>query len=106
MADGQPWLKSAFQAEMRTLVFIFSAKSNRIITRKLWSTKMSQYFAVQNRNPVFFLFIMMDGILNPILQNWKRLFSSIVTSPAVNRPVERAVPQADVSLCKTAFRFY
>jgi hypothetical protein len=69
MAAVGPWLKSAFQAEMRTLVFIFSAKSNRIITNNLWSTEMNQYFAVQNRNlPVSRIF-MMDGILNGVLQN-------------------------------------
>jgi hypothetical protein len=79
MAAVGPWLKSAFQAEMRTLVFIFSAQSNRIITNKFWSTKMSQYFAVQNRNHGFFQFYMMDGILYPILQNWKLICSSIVS---------------------------
>jgi len=79
MAHRQPWLKSAFQSEMRTLVFIFSAKSNRIITHNFWSIKMSQYFAVQNRIHVFFQFNMMNGILNPNLQNWKRLCSSITS---------------------------
>jgi len=39
---------------MRTLVFIFSAKSNRIITHNLGSTKMSQYFAVQNHNAAIY----------------------------------------------------
>jgi len=79
MAAVEPRWKFAFQAEMRTLVFIFSAQSNRIITNKFWSTKMSQYFAVQNRNGGFFRFYMMDGILYPILQNWKQICSSIVS---------------------------
>jgi hypothetical protein len=69
MAGGQPWLKFAFQAEMRTLVFIFSAKSNRIITNNLWSTEMSLYFAVQNPNGIIFRIFMMNGNLNAVLQN-------------------------------------
>jgi hypothetical protein len=69
MAGGQPWLKSAFQAEMRTLVFIFSAKSNRIITNNLWSTEMSQYFAVQNRNQIILGIFMMNGMFDANLQN-------------------------------------
>jgi hypothetical protein len=68
-----------FPAEMRTLVFIFSAKSNRIITNNLWSTEMNQYFAVQNRNLTIFGIFMMDGILNAILQNRKQICSSIVS---------------------------
>jgi hypothetical protein len=71
MAGKQRLLMSTFQDEMRTLVFIFSAQSNRIIINKFWSTKMSQYFAVQNRNQPVFRFFMIDGILKPNLQNWK-----------------------------------
>jgi len=78
MADVRPWLKSASQGEMRTLVLIFSAQSNRIITDKFWSTKMSLYFAVQNRNPLIFQFTAMDGILNRNLQNRKMICSSIM----------------------------
>jgi len=73
MAGRQPLLMSTFSDEMRTLVFIFSAQPNRIITNKFWSTKMSQYFAVQNRKQPVFRFFMMDGILDPILRNWKRI---------------------------------
>jgi hypothetical protein len=69
VTSWQPQQKSAFQAEMRTLVFIFSAKSNRIITNKFWSTKMSQYFAVQNPIRLFFELFMKNGILSPNMQN-------------------------------------
>jgi len=63
MAGWPPWQKSAFQGEMRTLVFIFLAKSNRIITHKFWSIKMSHYFAVQNPKRNIYRFFMMNGIV-------------------------------------------
>jgi hypothetical protein len=68
---------------MRTLVFIFSAQSNRITTNKLWSSEMSQYFAVQNRNRQIYPVSMMDGILNGNLRNWKRLCHSIPQGPGI-----------------------
>jgi hypothetical protein len=63
MAGWPPWQKSAFQGEMRTLVLIFLAKSNRIIPRKFWSTKMSHYFALQNHIAKIQSFFMMNGIV-------------------------------------------
>jgi len=106
MAGSKPWLKSAFQGEMRTLVFIFSAQSNRIITNKFRSTKMSHYFAVQNRKLGFFRFFMMNGSLKSNMRNWKSIFSSIKTGSGMNNYARQASSGPTVSLCGTAFRFH
>jgi hypothetical protein len=98
MAGRQPRLKSAFQAEMRTLVFIFSAQSNRIITNKFWSTKMSQYFCSAERKMAIFLIFYDERYFE---DNFAELEATLRIIYSVTGSLQRPSPSASADQCST-----
>jgi hypothetical protein len=96
-------------SKMRTLVFIFSVQSNRIITGKFWSTKMSQYFAVQNKNNALSCFCTRKGSLEGQLWNSKALLYFFhrenLTTGRLGKGPRNALLHHVVSLCGMQFRF-
>jgi hypothetical protein len=97
-------------SKMRTLVFIFSVQSNRIITDKFWSTKMSQYFAVQNKNHALSCFCTMNGSLEDRLWNSNDLLYFFhrenLAIGRIDKAMWNALLHHLVSLCGMQFRFY